>query len=406
MTAVKIDTKAGATAKVSPGCFLLFALPFLAAGAFTLWIFGQHFLGYWRAGSWQRTPATIESVALLETPGAKGGVHCTVRAAYRYEYGGRSYAGTRVAADEEDTSNWRQRERVLILEHHRASGEPFPAWVNPRDPAESLLFREMLAASWTLAPVGLLIAGIGVFILAVGIRAGRAERRRALLLAEHPGRPWRADGRWRRGFVFGENRSMAWWAAGGAIFLAFAATAGWTLLVRDAPWPVLAVLGLFGLIGVGLLVMAAHGALRAAKYGAPRLALTEMPAAPGRTLVAIVLCRKHVAAESAFRVTLKCERTTARDGDTPRRVETLHESTVEVQRDQNLAAEREGTAIPVELPIPAELPETSAPGADPGVKWTLTVAAATPGVAFSAEFDLPVFRVDNEALIERRPARE
>lgn len=32
----------------------------------------------------------------------------------------------------------------------------------------------------------------------------------------------------------------------------------------------------------------------------------------------------------------------------------------------------------------------------------LPFLAATPGVDFSAEFDLPVFAVENESLIERR----
>ena len=51
-------------------------------------------------------------------------------------------------------------------------------------------------------------------------------------------------------------------------------------------------------------------------------------------------------------------------------------------------------------------PPTTAPGENPSVGWTLSVKAATPGVDFGAEFDVPVFNVADESLIERRPEAE
>jgi hypothetical protein len=134
------------------------------------------------------------------------------------------------------------------------------------------------------------------------------------------------------------------------------------------------------------------------KYGSPRLALTEFPVVPGRRLVGIVTCQRHVQAEGAFRITLKCVRTTG--AGKQRHTETLSEETVEVSED--LAPDRLGTGVPMDLAVPGNLPPTSTPDDDADVTWTLSVKAATPGVDFGAEFALPVFRVAEEGLIEKR----
>jgi hypothetical protein len=311
--------------------------------------------------------------------------------------------GTRVAPDVWGSSDSRHQQRFAILERHRTSGQPFMAWVNPARPEESLLFREMMPMSWVLLPFGVCFAGAGASVMIMGVRGSRAKRRRARFLAEHPGQPWRADKRWASGFVFESHagaKLAGQWT--GAVFMAvFISMFVFVVLTQSAPLFALIIVGIFVLVTLWWLGYSAYQTAQLVKYGSPRLAMAELPAAPGRTLTAIVLCRRHVDVEGAFRVTLKCQRTTG-SGDSSK-TETLHESSIEVPHDRDLARERGGTAIPVEMPIPADLPSISEPGESPSVKWTLSVKAATPGVDFSAAFDLPVFRVDNESLIEKRP---
>jgi hypothetical protein len=382
------------------GCLAVFGLPFLAVGVFVAGLFGNMFLDYRRAASWDRVPARIES-AEFEVSHGKGASY-SVKARYSYEYGGRTYTGSRIAADTGGSSDARHRERYELLRQHKESGQPFLAWVNPARPQESLLFREMTTMSWALLPFGLVFAGVGGALFVGGLWSIFGARRRARRLAADPQRPWRADPRWLAGFVFDEHagRKLAGgWTA--AVFLSlFVSIFVIGLIGAKAPLWVWGVFGIFVLLALALLAGAACSTVQFTKYGSPRLAMAEVPAVPGRTLTAIVLCRRHVDVEGAFKVTLKCEQKTGSGKQS--QTETLHEESVEVAQDL-AGGSAAGTAVPVELPIPGDLPGTTPDDADPSVKWTLAVKAATPGVDFSAEFDLPVFRVEDENLIEQRP---
>jgi hypothetical protein len=86
--------------------------------------------------------------------------------------------------------------------------------------------------------------------------------------------------------------------------------------------------------------------------------------------------------------------------------ETLYEWTGEAHAQEG-ADIRAGTVVPLVIRLPEDeddAEESTSPDANPSIDWLLTVQAKTSGVSFKAEFDLPVFRVENEGLIERRPA--
>ncbi|HOX05557.1 MAG TPA: DUF3592 domain-containing protein [Planctomycetota bacterium] len=386
------------------GCLMaVFGLPFLAAGLFVLGHFGQIYMDCRRAASWERVPVRIESAELESHRGSKGGMSYLVKANYSFERDGGRCTGTRVAADTGASSDVRHLERYELLKAHMERREPFPAWVNPANPGDCMLFREIAPMSWALLPFGLVFAGAGVGVSAAGVWRVQAWLRRRRRLAANPGRPWRADPRWAAGFVFdshaGRKAGFAWLTA--LLASAFTGTVAVAIFAAEAPWFARLFAGAFVLGAVFMAGLAVYWTARLAKYGSPRLAMAELPAVPGRALTAIVLCRRHVDVEGAFRLTLRCRKTTG--SGKHRHTETLLDSTVEVSGDHDLGRERGGTAIPVEVPIPAGLPPTTEPGENPSVAWTLAVAAATPGVDFAAEFDLPVFGVENADLIERRP---
>jgi hypothetical protein len=323
-----------------------------------------------------------------------------VEAAYSYEYGGRRYHGSRVSPETGSSSSGRHRERYAILKAHREREEPFPAWVNPEDPAESLLFREMTPMSWVMLPFGLVFAGVGAAVMIFGACSGRAVRFRKSAEKEHPERPWRADRRWAEGFEFGSRqgaRAAGAWALAVLLGL-FVGMFVYLVVIEHAPLFARVIVGVFALAPLAMLAGAVYSTLRWLKYGSPRLVMAEMPAVPGRELRCAVLCRRHVRAESPYKLTLKCSRTTGSGKHSTTR--TLHESTAEVTSD--LGDRYGGTAVPVELSVPEGLPSTSSE-ADGRIDWRLEVSAATPGVDFKVGFDLPVFDVEDENLIEKRP---
>lgn len=384
------------------GCLAVLGLPFLGVGLAVTGAFLWSFILHVRSGSWQRVDARIEHAVLKSHRGSKGGVTYSVEARYTYALDGGSFAGTRVGTDVGSSSGDHHRERYELLKRHQESGALFPALVNPADPRESLLFRDLPSENWVLLPFGLVFAGVGAGMIGFGIVSWRRSRRRAANLARDPGRPWRADGRFpHEGFIVDSRAARAlwgWWIVG-VLVGAFASVCVVLAFTQGAPVLAKCIVGLFATVALWLLICAAYKTAQVMKYGSPRLALGELPVVPGRRLVGIVTCQRHVQAEGAFRVTLKCVRTTG--SGKSRHVETLYDRTTEVSED--LAPDRAGTGVPLDLAVPGDLPPTSAPDETPDVAWTLSVKAATPGVNFGAEFALPVFRVVDEALIEKRP---
>ena len=61
-----------------------------------------------------------------------------------------------------------------------------------------------------------------------------------------------------------------------------------------------------------------------------------------------------------------------------------------------------GSAIPVQFIIPENQPETFTAEL-PNFIWRLTAKAATPGVDFSAQFDIPVYKVTDPSLVDPNP---
>jgi len=177
-------------------------------------------------------------------------------------------------------------------------------------------------------------------------------------------------------------------------------------LASDASAPLFAwaVIGGFGLTALAMLAYAAYITLRYLKYGDPILVFAQMPVVLGGQFVALLAVRRHLIAEQGIALTLKCtERLTTGSGKHAHTKATvLHEEAKTITEDM-AQDEAQGSAIPVTFNVPADKPPRDANG-NPSSLWTLEARAATPGIDFAAEFDLPVYAVTDPSLIEARPA--
>jgi len=157
--------------------------------------------------------------------------------------------------------------------------------------------------------------------------------------------------------------------------------------------------GAAALIPVLALCAAVRSTLARLLYRPPRLDLSEMPIVPGRRSVCTVRCGKELRDERAFNVHIRCQRTVAQ-GD--RRVNDCpYEHRREVSPD--IRQHDPATCVSVEVLLPEDAPPISPDIEGQAVDWSLMVTAASSVLRFSARFDLPVFRVDDESLIEKRP---
>lgn len=152
----------------------LFAVPFAAAGIGIFWFMVASPVFDWaRMQTWNQVPAVVESATLQSHHPSKGGTTHSVSVRYRYVVEGVAYTGQRAAIHERADNMGRFQEelgrRLRGLQH---MGEAVPVWVNPRNPAESIVDRSLRPGLIALALVLSLVSGwFGLAVLAKIARA-------------------------------------------------------------------------------------------------------------------------------------------------------------------------------------------------------------------------------------------
>jgi hypothetical protein len=394
---------------MSPGCMTVFGLPFLVAGLVMLGVGLNWWIVYFQSASWERVPATLLSIEWRTHHSSKGGTTYSVACVYRYLYQAREYTSSRVGVDSGSDSNHAlHRHRYDLLVHHKEKEQSFTALVNPANPKQSVLFRDITSGMYVLPPFGTVFALVGGGMIVGGISNTRRNRRKRALLEQNPGRPWRAEEKWNDFSVSASARSelIILWAIGG--FLGGFVSIITVTLVNDAYAPVFAriVIGFFGFIAAGLLGWAVYLTLRFLKYGNPRLAFAEIPLVPGNTMNALLMIKSHLVTEHGVDCTLKClsKLTTGSGKSRHTDTTTLWEQTLNVQKDM-AKSEVLGSAIPLQFQLPSDQPPRD-PDSNPSIEWVLEAKASTPGVDFAVKLeDLPVYTLDDPSLIERRTGK-
>jgi hypothetical protein len=124
-------------------------------------------IGLWsRSRAWVPVQAKILSVELRTHASDDDGETYSIKAKYRYSYQGREYTRARIgihAGSDNIGSYHKDFYKALKRAHDR--GMLVTAWVNPKDPGEAILDREMrwgLFLFRTLAALLFTVVGIGL----------------------------------------------------------------------------------------------------------------------------------------------------------------------------------------------------------------------------------------------------
>lgn len=132
-----------------------------------------------RMRHWQPVPAQVESARLHQGAMARGGMYYAAVVRYRYVAQGTQHTGARAAVDGSGDS-FRSFHQELADRLHNAQrrGVPVQVWVNPQNPAESVVDRSLRAGPlvWNLV-IACFTAGAGLVGLVMVVGAIRQERR-------------------------------------------------------------------------------------------------------------------------------------------------------------------------------------------------------------------------------------
>jgi hypothetical protein len=381
---------------------MVLALPFAAIGLFMAGMSVRDFAKWSQVQDWIATPATLLEAKLEQNHDSDGGTTYRVLARYRYQVNGNVYESRRVAVHESsDNVGSYNRDHGRQLEGALRNRRPITCYVNPDDPTEAILYRDLRPGFLALkALFALVFGGVGFGLICVAVSSSRAARRQATQQEQYPGEPWKWRDDWRVGRLEAKGGAMAW---GLGIFATL-----WNLIT----WP--ALIGLYSMDAlqfgpqwlfllfpvIGLLVAwwAVYVVIRRIRWGVSEFELVSIPGVLGGPLAGMVHVPRRIAAESGYTIRLACvQAIRERSGGKSSTREVIRWSHAKtISRD--LRGEGDRTTIPVQFIIPYDQP-----GSDrDDIKWKLTAEAATEGVDYRAEFEVPVF--ETEASSQTPPA--
>jgi len=262
----------------------LFALPFFGIGVWMLWSISNSLVESWQMNDWVPVEATLTRGG-YETHSGDDSNTYEAFADYVYDFQGRSYSGSRVSLSSgADNIGDYQTDIGSNLQRVSASGEQMLIYVDPDNPAESIIDRGIRWGLMGFKSIFLFVfGGVGLGLL---IFSWRAPKEKDQTLPEFQDAPWLLNDDWQTATIRSSSKSSM---VGAWIFAAF-----WNLISAPLPFVLygeilekqnyVAIVGLlFPVVGIGLLVWAVRRTKEWTRFGKiPRLhTLRSVPKAHG-----------------------------------------------------------------------------------------------------------------------------
>jgi hypothetical protein len=225
----------------------------------------------------------------------------------------------------------------------------------------------------------------------------QAEREMA-----NPGSPWLWRKDWAASRVESQNKSRAigWWIGAALInMLLLPVSLGAYSQILRTQDPKYLVPAAFELIGLIMLLGAIRATIRFDRFGKTYFELNSLPYSPGGHVSGAIHAQIPGDAPHGIDLTLSCfRRISAGSGNS--------QSTRQVplwEDSKNIAAASLSrlpldSVIPVDFLIPPDAFQTDTDNLRDQVYWVLNVKADVPGVDYSDQFELPVYRTSQPAL--------
>jgi hypothetical protein len=258
---------------------------------------------------------------------------------------------------------------------------------------------------WVGVLIGVVFALIGGGVIYAGIYGNRKLREQAAAEASNPQSPWLWRKDWAASRAESKNRNSAFGLWAMAIFVngivfTIAISVVPQLLRTSDPKAFLPLA--FCVVGVVLAGAAIRASVRRKRFGQTYFEFRSLPFSPGRTLNGGIHLRFNTDARHGIDLSLSCVRQVITGGGKNR--STLR--SVLWQADKNvpqasLARGLMGDAvIPVEFSIPSDAYESNHDDPSDQLLWLLHAQADVPGVNYSDDFEVPVFRLTPSADLD------
>jgi HEAT repeats len=249
-----------------------------------------------------------------------------------------------------------------------------------------------------LVVVSLVFVAVGGGLAISAIYGTRKFGEQAALAQSNPDSPWLWRKDWADSRAYGNNSRKA---VGLAAFAAFwntiaitASAAALPQYLRSHDAKFLMPL-IFVAVGGVLTFFAARAGMRRERFGQTYFQFASLPFSPGKTLSGTIHLRFNASAKHGINARLSCVRQMVSGvGENRSKTEVvLWQSDKNISEQSITPGPMGDAAIPVDFAIPSDGYETSHDQYNDQLLWILHAEADIPGVNFSDDFEVPVFRL-------------
>lgn len=368
---------------------IVFALPFAGGGGvFFVSLVYPDIRDWIDTQSWHVVQGELLSADMKRNSSSKSTTF-QAQATYRYDYQGQLFTGNRVAisSSADNIGSFQEDLANQLVNAHR-NRLPLTVYVNPEDPSQAIINRDMRWGLLTLKMVFVVVfggVGFGLIIFAI-------KKPKAMPITDNNqsiNDPSLIKKEWASPVILSGAKTV--------LYVMWGITLFWNLLSLPAAFQIPAevskgeygilVILIFNVIGIGLLVMAIRKTLEWRRFGRTPLTMDPHPGAIGGHVGGSVDIKLPYSSEYKFSVTLSNVRSYVSGSGKNR---SRHES---VKWQDNMIASNEpsqnGTQVRFRFDVPDNLMPSEEHSSD-YYKWYVNLKAELPGVDLERRFEIPV----------------
>ena len=222
------------------------------------------------------------------------------------------------------------------------------------------------------------------------------QKEKARQESANPASPWLWRQDWAARRVESKNKSsvIGWWVFAVLVnMLSLPLSLGSISKGLSTQDPTYIVPAAFGLVGLLVLFGAIRATIRLERFGKTYFEMASLPFSPGSRVAGAIHIHLDTDVRHGVDLKLWCTRTvvTGSGKDRSTHKMPLWEESKNIP-PTSLVHGPLDTTIPVEFTIPSDALQTDHDNPNDQIQWWLNVKADVPGVSYSDEFELPVFR--------------
>lgn len=347
------------------------------------------------AKNWSATPATILDAKLREHRG-KNKTY-SLHGSYQYEIAGKLYTAKRIqySSDNDNIGDFHQV-AYQELDYHRKSGEPLTVYVNPEDPQQAIVYRDLRkGVFWFDFFIATFIGIAGFTMFSVASHQRKEKEQEYLGAQANPSEPWRWRPLWKENTILcGSKNTLSQYSAGALIWNILAWPASYFVMKELQNNPEARFLNLFFVLPVfGLFLIYLWWKKREQflNHGIASLSMDEMPARIGQELQATFRGLDNADEIQSLNITLTCtHKKEIQQGKHTR----IIEKTIWGKKITKPVSSSSGGGqliFPFNIAIPENLPATSWQDDVHNIEWHVTIRPTHKKRGHSMEFEVPVF---------------